>query len=171
MKSICDEKIFTSLHKSHQKEVRNFIYYKSGDYDLADDLAQESFVTIWENCKSVIFENAKGYLFTVANRLFLNKIRKDKVVLKFKKEITNIVNHQDPSFILEEKEFKSQLEAAISNLPEKQRVVFLMNRMDKMPYKDIASALDISVKAVEKRMGIALKNLKESISELKIRKI
>jgi RNA polymerase sigma-70 factor (ECF subfamily) len=52
-------------------------------------------------------------------------------------------------------------------LPEKQRLVFLLSRIEKMTYKEIAELLDISVKAVEKRMHKALVSLRESISEQK----
>jgi RNA polymerase sigma-70 factor (ECF subfamily) len=159
------------VYKKHIKEVRNFLYYKTGDADLSEDLAQESFIKMWENCASVIFESAKGFLFTVANRLFLNKKRRDKVELSFTKANPSTFNHETPEFLMEEKEFKSKLEAAISALPEKQREVFLMNRIDKMSYQEIANTLGISVKAIEKRMGLCLKRLKTDVSELKMRKI
>jgi RNA polymerase sigma factor (sigma-70 family) len=171
MKSVCEEKIFQSLYNHHINEVRNFLYYKCGDYDLSDDLAQESYIKMWENCATVIFESAKGFLFTVANRLFLNKVRRDKVELNFIKERPPSHNKENPQFLMEENEFKSKLEGAISALPEKQREVFLMNRIDNMSYKEIASTLDISVKSVEKRMGICLKTLKNDVSELRMRKI
>lgn len=70
-----------------------------------------------------------------------------------------------------EDEFKDKLEMAISNLSEKQREVFLMNRIDKMTFGEIALELEISVKAVEKRMGIALRTLKEDVEELRLFKI
>ena len=171
MKSICEEQTFHSVYKKHIKEVRNFLYYKTGDADLSEDLAQESFIKMWENCASVIFESAKGFLFTVANRLFLNKKRRDKVELSFTKANPSTFNHETPEFLMEEKEFKSKLEAAISALPEKQREVFLMNRIDKMSYQEIADTLGISIKAIEKRMGLCLKRLKTDVSELKTRKI
>ncbi len=171
MKSVCEEKNFQSLYNHHIKEVRNFLYYKCGNYDLSDDLAQESYIKMWENCAEVIFESAKGFLFTVANRLFLNKVRRDKVELNFIKEKPASKNNETPEFLMEENEFKSKLEAAISALPEKQRTVFLMNRIDSMPYKEIASTLEISVKAVEKRMGLCLKTLKNNVEELRMRKI
>ena len=68
---------------------------------------------------------------------------------------------------MEEDEFKTRLEAAIGELPETQREVFLMNRIDKMTYNEIAEALGVSVKAIEKRMGKALKTLRSKIKELK----
>ncbi|MFQ5448380.1 MAG: sigma factor-like helix-turn-helix DNA-binding protein, partial [Saprospiraceae bacterium] len=43
----------------------------------------------------------------------------------------------------------------------KQRVVFLMNRMDKMTYAEIADHLGLSVKAIEKRMHSALVELRQ----------
>jgi len=171
MKSTCEEHIFQSLYTKHIKEVRNFLYYKCGNYDLAQDLAQESYIKMWENCATVIFDSAKGFLFTVANRLFLNKVRREKVELSFIKEKPPTHNNEHPEFLMEEQEFKSKLEAAISDLPEKQRTVFLMNRIDNMSYKEIATTLDISVKTVEKRMGTCLKTLKNNVSELRMRKI
>jgi RNA polymerase sigma factor (sigma-70 family) len=61
---------------------------------------------------------------------------------------------------LEEQEFKQQLEKAISDLPEGQREVFLLNRIDKKTYREIAEMLGVSVKAIEKRMHKALKALR-----------
>ena len=48
-------------------------------------------------------------------------------------------------------------------MPEKQRIVFLMSRMEELTYKEIAERLDLSVKAVEKRMSIALGELRKII--------
>jgi len=49
-------------------------------------------------------------------------------------------------------------------MPEKQRVVFLMHRMDNLKYSEIASALGLSQKAIEKRMKLALDFLKKHIN-------
>jgi RNA polymerase sigma-70 factor (ECF subfamily) len=56
-----------------------------------------------------------------------------------------------------------KLESVIAGLPEKQREVFLLSRIDKKKYAEIAEMLDISVKAVEKRMSQALIILREKI--------
>ncbi|MCT4630945.1 sigma factor-like helix-turn-helix DNA-binding protein, partial [Winogradskyella sp.] len=52
---------------------------------------------------------------------------------------------------------------AIANLTEAQRVAFLMNRVEGKRFKEIAALLDISTKAVEKRIYGALKKLREDI--------
>jgi len=48
-------------------------------------------------------------------------------------------------------------------MPEKQRVVFLMNRIDEQTYKEIAQQLGLTVKAIEKRMSLALDHLKKNL--------
>ena len=66
---------------------------------------------------------------------------------------------------MEEKEFAQRLNHLFSELPENQRVVFLMNRIDDMTYGQIAERLGVGVKAVEKRMHGALKFLREHIKQ------
>ena len=54
---------------------------------------------------------------------------------------------------------RERLENAIAALPDTQRDVFLMNRIEKLTYREIAERLSVSVKAIEKRMSKALKQL------------
>jgi RNA polymerase sigma-70 factor (ECF subfamily) len=169
--SVCHQDTYQKLHKEYSRSIRNFIYYKSGNLEHAEDIVQEAFVKLWENCKKVAVDKAKSFLYTVSQRLFLNSVRHEKVQLNFIKESVSKDNHEDPSYIMREKEFKDYLEKAISELSEKQREVFLMNRIDKMSYEEIATSLDISVKAVEKRMHNALFTLKEKVKELNTYKI
>lgn len=74
---------------------------------------------------------------------------------------------ETPEFRMQEIEFKVRLEQAISELPETQREVFLMNRIDKLTYAEIAERLGVSVKAIEKRMGKALKHMRSKIKLFK----
>lgn len=164
--NVCNPKTFEDVFKKNAEILRNFMYYKCGDADLAEDFVQESFVKLWDNCSKVVKEKAKSFLFTVANNLFLNNVAHKKVVLKHQKTSNPNITNESPQFILEEKEFMHKLERAIQDLPEKQREVFLLNRIDKKKYKEIAELLDISVKAVEKRMSLALKQLREKIGNI-----
>jgi RNA polymerase sigma factor (sigma-70 family) len=69
--------------------------------------------------------------------------------------------YASPEDELREKEFQEQLETAIAGLPDGAREVFLLNRMDGLKYREIAVLLNISQKAVEKRMHRALVELRE----------
>ncbi len=159
--NICQEATFQSIFMEQAERLRNFMYYKTGNLQQAEDLMQDAFGKLWENCAKVVFAKAKSFLFTVANNLFLNEVAHKKVVLKFENRGHSQQTNVTPQYLLEEQEFKQRLEAAISALPEGQRIVFLMNRIDKKKYREIAAELDISVKAVEKRMHQALNTLRK----------
>jgi len=158
---ICEQAVFKELFWAFARPLRNFLYYKCGDADLAEDLVQESFLRMWTACKKVSYDKAKAYLFRVANNLFLDEIKHRKVVAKYRINISKPVQNFTPQEELEESEFKERLENAIARLPEKSREVFLLNRVEGMKYKDIALLLGISVKAVEKRMHKALVELRK----------
>ncbi|PHR95013.1 MAG: RNA polymerase subunit sigma-70 [Leeuwenhoekiella sp.] len=122
---------------------------------------------MWQNCADIDLSKAKTYLFTTINNLFLNAVKHHKVMLNYEKNSTKEDrSFQDPEYILEEKEFKAKLSDAIANLTEAQREVFLMNRIDGKKYREIAETLDLSVKAVEKRMSQALASLREQIPNI-----
>jgi RNA polymerase sigma factor (sigma-70 family) len=159
---LCDDTVFKSIFELNFKLLRNFLVYKYKDIELSEDAAQNAFVILWENCKTLKPEQAKSFLYTTAIRLSLNQIKHNKVVLNFEiQSKPNSINEQSPEFLLEEIELKNNLEKAINELPEKQRVVFLMNRFENQSYTEIASLLDLSVKAVEKRMHLALLSLRK----------
>lgn len=160
----CDEIVFSSFFKSHIKALRNFLFYKFGNKDQAEDIAQEAFMKLWQNCSSVPIEKAKSYIYTIANNSTLNEIAHQKVVLRYEKNFTTLdKTNESPEYILEEKQFQHKLLEAIGNLNEKQRVAFLMHRIDKKKYSEIALELNISVKAVEKRIHLALLSLRKEI--------
>jgi RNA polymerase sigma-70 factor (family 1) len=163
-KSLCDEIYFNEFYTSHIQSATNFAYYKSGNKNTSLDLAQEAFIKIWENCAKIDFSKAKSYLFTLVNNLFLNKVKHEKVVFEYAKSSPYLdVNNQNPEYLLEEEEFKEKLKKAIEGLTEAEREVFLMNRIDGKKYREIAKLLEISQKAVEKRMSSALKKLRNKV--------
>lgn len=158
----CQESVYATFFKSHVKPLRNFLLYKFGNSDQAEDATQEAFIKLWQNCKDVPLEKAKSYIYTIANNTTLNVIAHKKVVLNYEKtSVKNERSNESPEFLMEEDEFKTKLLTAIDNLNETQRIAFLMNRIDGKKYAEIAVELNISVKAVEKRIHLALVELRK----------
>ena len=166
LKKICHSETFESIFKMYAKDLRRFIFFKTQDVDEAEDILQETFIKLWDNCENVSYNKVKSYIYTVATNLFLNIKKHEKVVHNHQKGYIHSNNLESPEFILLEKEFLEKLELAIADLPEKQREVFLLNRIEKKKYKEIAVMLDISVKAVEKRMHGALVIMREKIGNV-----
>ncbi|MGK0254863.1 MAG: RNA polymerase sigma-70 factor (family 1) [Mariniflexile sp.] len=164
---LCEEAYFNTFYLEHAQSASNFAYYKCGDKDGALDFVQDAFSKIWENCSKIDFTKAKTYLFTTINNLFLNTIKHKKVVMEYAKASPYLDRtNENPEYILEEEEFKKKLQNAISLLTESQREVFLLNRIEGKKYREIAELLDVSQKAIEKRMSGALKILREHIENI-----
>lgn len=160
--NVCEEQVYNTLFKANSKTIFNYIYYKFGNEEKAYDAVQEAFIKLWENCAKVTPDKAKAYVSTIANNLYLNVIKAEKVRLKYADKSLAISN-ESPEYILEEKQFHEKLEKALADLPENQRTTFLLNRIDGKKYAEIAEMENVSVKAIEKRMHLALKALREKI--------
>jgi RNA polymerase sigma-70 factor (ECF subfamily) len=161
--TICEEHLFSSIFNKHSKNLHDFLYYKFGEHFNPKDKVQEAFIKLWQNCNKISPEKAKSFLFTTANNLMLNEVAHQKVVLKHRQSKPKSYTNENPEFIMQETEYMNKLEKAISNLTEAQRVAFLLNRIEGKRFKEIALLLDISTKAVEKRIYGALKNLRKDI--------
>ena len=127
---------------------------------FAEDTVQEAFYTLWQNCKNVTSTLAKAYVYRVAQNQMIKRLEKDKVHRKYMSLQTKSEEEAGPDFFLEYNELSEKLKVAIEQLPDGQREVFLMNRFDNKTYAEIADELEVSVKAVEKRMHKALVKLR-----------
>ena len=166
IKSVCDRTYFSMLFDTHAETLRNFLYYRCRDMQQAEDLTQEAFLKLWKNCKKVLYEKARGFLFAVAKNAFYNQVAHNKVVLEYTRLPHSGKDPETPQFRLEEKEYMERLQGAINELPDGQREVFLMNRVDKVTYKEIAKMLGISETAVEKRMQKALIKMRKIVKNI-----
>lgn len=160
---------FKVLFEQHFDTIRNYIYYKCGDEELATDTAQEAFMTIWEKQLIKNSKSAIGLLYKISNDIFISKYRRQQVELRFQKTISANQVDQSPEDELQFIEMKKKYEKALTNLPEKQRVVFLMSRNDELKYSEIAERLKLSIKAVEKRMSKAIALLKTEMNEFLVK--
>lgn len=168
--SLCNERNFEVFFKTHSTALRNFLIVKFSDSELAEDLVQEAFIKIWDTCATVIPEKAKSYLFTIGLNLGISKKRHDQVVFKHENLIVaqnNSTTNESPEFVLLEKEFENKFKQIIANLSEKQRTVFLLNRIEKKTYREIAEINKVSVKAIEKLMHKALLSIREELGDIK----
>ena len=154
---------FKILYDQYFDDIRRYIYYRSGDQELATDIAQEAFITVWEKKFDYHPNKTKSLLYKIASDKFLSHYRKGKVEEKYLTEVKLRFSEGSHDNSLEYEELKTHYEKTLAKLPEKQREVFLMSRLEELSYKEIAERLTIGVKAVEKRMSLALAVLKREI--------
>ena len=156
------EKEFKECFDQFFDPIRNYIYFLSSDSDLAEDLAQDTFIKLWDNRNKIVKSTIKSYLYAIARNLTINHLKRDKLKYTFVSQQEKNPFSESPEYVLLEKEFRKKLENALAKLPDGNREVFLMNRIEGLKYTEIAERIGLSVKAVEKRMSKAIKLLKES---------
>jgi DNA-directed RNA polymerase specialized sigma24 family protein len=119
---------FKSVFDEYYRPLKNFLYYKLADIDLAEDITQEVFVKAWDKRDTILLETVKSYLYKIANNLAINHFNSAKTRFELKLEDHDRSVQESPHYDL--------------------------------TYSEIAGRLDISVKAVEKRMQGALESLR-----------
>jgi RNA polymerase sigma factor (sigma-70 family) len=154
------EQDFKYCYDSYFDSIRGYLYYRSGDEMLSSDLAQEVFLRLFEKDFEFDENRTKNLLYSMGNNAFLMHLRKVKTANKHLDTIEFRLEDNDPLRQLQYNELKGQYEKTLAAMPENQRVVFLMSRVEDLTYKEIAERLELSVKAVEKRMSQALKLLR-----------
>ncbi len=130
----------------------------------AEEIVQITFEKIWEKREEITSDRSfKSFLFTIAYHLIIDQFRKNLQSRKYEDFILhearknfNVVEEE-----LEYNELHDKIEKAISNLPERRRIIFKMSRIEGLSHKEIAERLDISPETVENHINLAICSLKK----------
>lgn len=155
---------YRSYFEMYFGAIRNFLYFKTSDEGMAEDIAQDTFIKLWENRHKIQRKTVKSYLYTIAGNLAINQLKRQQLQYKFMNQVEYHQDNKDPDYLLRMKEFEAELQAVIASMPEGSREVFLMNRIEDLKYREIAERIGITVKAVEKRMSKALQIIREKMN-------
>jgi RNA polymerase sigma-70 factor (ECF subfamily) len=155
---------FKTLFDSYFDDIRRYLYYRSGNEALSTDLAQDTFMRVWGKKMILMPGSDAGLLYKIAGDLFVSHTRREKLKREAPERIRFLQSGRSPEEELEFKELQEKYEKALVKLPEGQRIVFLMSRVEELTYHEIAARLSLSVKAVEKRMTGALARLRKEIN-------
>ncbi|WP_025007201.1 RNA polymerase sigma factor [Marinilabilia salmonicolor] len=155
---------FKFLFDANFEGLRNYLYYRSGNKELATDIAQETFLRIWEKQPKGDPAKLKGLLFKIGHDIFISEYRHSKTVANFAFQYNGYQEEvSSPLAELQLQELEAKYQQALQSMSDKLRVVFLMSREEDLKNREIAERLGVSVKAVEKSMTKALKFLKETL--------
>lgn len=143
------------------------VYYVKNNL-IAEEIVSELFVKLWLKRESLpAIKNIRAYLFVSTKRLSLNYLRQKQLPQLYLNDIDTelCVNLRNPEDQMLSEEELLKIKNAIENLPEKCRLVFLLVKEKGLKYKEVASALDISEKMVEKHISTALKKLRKELTD------
>lgn len=157
------EELFNYYYPRLYAFSKSFLKLEQG----IDDILQEVFLRIWQNRKNILDPATfNSYIFTITRNLLLNELRSRLNNNNLKEEIRKLSVAQEyiSSEELDYTDFKNRVDKIISELPERQKEVFILSRTEGLSHKEIASKLEITPKTVEYHISLAIKSVKVKLS-------
>jgi RNA polymerase sigma-70 factor (ECF subfamily) len=161
-----DTAAFTEIMKSYQKPILRYLFRLTGDYEMAQDLAQETFTQAFEGINKLNADLAfKTWLYRIATNNAMQFHRRRKVFSIF------LFNHFGKSRVstdegIPEHVFENlALKEALHKLPGEQRACLVLHYIEGFQYREIAHTVGISEEAVRKRVARGIVRLKVLFSE------
>ncbi|MDI6733455.1 MAG: RNA polymerase sigma factor [Planctomycetota bacterium] len=165
-----DKKAFDTLFYKYQQTVVNVITRYVGNKSLAEDLAQDVFLRIYQaRNKYQPIAPFKHYLFTCVHNLCVNEIRdatchKTKT-LDFNDKFGWADDGEPVGESQEKMEIKLEVKSAIEDLPPQQRMAIILEKYENLSYEEIANVMKQSVSAVKSTLWRARQTLKEKLKK------
>ena len=172
-----EESAFRSLVEQYQDLVYNTALGIVQNESDAEDVAQEVFIQVFRSIgtfKSEAKLSTWIYRITTTRALDLLRARKSKKRFGLLKRlweteeespVENISDFNHPGVSLERKEEAAQLMHAITQLPENQKVAFVLHKLEGLSYLEIAEVMGNTLPAVESLMHRARLNLRKILEK------
>ena len=161
-----DQRAYRVVFEHYYPRVWEFIRRIVKSESLAEDIAQDIFVKIWERREmfGVEVHSFSNYLYVMSRNAAINALRhSDRIAPLAEDAIFSTDNHSvEEDYYAREKELIIRL--TVCRMPEQRRKIFEMSRYMGMDNQTIAHTLNISKKTVENHLTLALKTLRSVIT-------
>lgn len=170
---------FNDLVRKYEKQVYNFAYRLTGNYDDANDVAQDAFLRVFNAIGSFRGDASfSTWLFRITTNVFLDERKRakahphaslDEYLELDESSVARQIEDPSPSpeAILEEGERAQILQKAIGGLPEYQRAMVTLYHGQQKSYEEIAEIMDLPIGTVKSRLNRARLALKEKLAGIR----
>lgn len=167
-----DVSAFEMLIEAYQKKVFNLAYRIIGNYDDANDIAQEAFIRIFRSISGFRGQSSfSTWIYRITTNVCLDEIRKrkNKSVQYLDEDIQTddgemqrqiISDDPLPEEIAERKELRAVINDSLGELKEEYRIIITLRDIQGMSYEEIAKVLDCPTGTVKSRINRARQALK-----------
>jgi len=170
-----DAESFDQLFSRHTRAMINFAYRFVRNREMAEELAQEIFLRVYEAAGGYEAQaRFKTWLYRIATNVCLNEIRRPEF-RAVRQPLTAARSHEaatasEAGMRLERKAISRAIRMALDQLPEKQRIAFILNKYQELPDAEVGGIMGISENAVKSLIHRAKETLaarlKPSLPEL-----
>jgi RNA polymerase sigma-70 factor, ECF subfamily len=163
-----DMTAFDTLYRRYSSSLYRFAFsiIKSGED--SENVVQDAFLTFYENINKIEkTASVQYYIFSIAHNLTISLFRKKSRESEFVEYLRSIQLNESENLYSEDeyRELVIKANAIIDKLPDRQKEVYLLHKVEKLKYKEIAARLNISVNTVENHISRALKAILENKEE------
>ena len=169
-----DHAAFKALFDAHSPRVYNLLLRLVGNRNDAEELVQDVFVSFWKHAASLRGESRLStWLYRVAINKAINFKKRGGLFFQIKQlfsleaEDDSIIDRlpaaasDQPDRQIEMQEAQIQLADLLSHLPQRQREVYLLHKLDGLSYNEIAENLNVTLGTIESLMHRAKENLQK----------
>ncbi len=174
-----DPTAFRELVCRYGDGVLGYLVHMTGNRDQAEDLFQETFKRVHEKAHTFRGGGFKSWLFTIATRVTIDGVRRNKRQVTIANEPQTDCGEEDNSQLarladenapsppeeLVRREQKEQVRKAIESLPPGQRATLVLAYYQQLSYREVAEVLGCSVGAVKTQMSRALATLAQRLPD------
>lgn len=163
-----DEHAFCVLYALYKNRIIAFIYGFIKSKEVAKDLFQDTFVSLWQNRTFIESGTSfSSYLFSITRNRVYNYMRDEafhqRILETVHAESSELTNETSQTIIVND--LNQHIQKAMNALSPKQREIFLMSRQQNLSHKEIAKKLNISVNTVQQHIYLSLKIVKKYVSD------
>ena len=172
-----DDAAFNALVRKHQKGIHALAWRKVGDFHIAEEITQDTFLQVYKNLAQLKNPNQfAGWMYVIASRLCLKWLQKSKNTSAMhsledtpveeieESSYTHYVSEQRQTEITENRH--ELVKKLLAKLPESERTIVTLYYLGEMTAKEIGKYLGVSVNTVKSRLRRGRKRLQEQREEL-----
>jgi RNA polymerase sigma-70 factor (ECF subfamily) len=174
-----DESAFAQLVRRYEKPLYNFLAKFLGQFSLAEDVFQETFLQVHISAAS--FESHRRFrpwLYTIASNkardLMRSRARRPAIQITAPDDDSDagqiwdilLRDETTPVEVLEKKQQRQLVRKTVFLLPEHLREILVLAYFKQLSYKELAQVLDIPLGTVKSRLHSAVANFAQKYHEL-----
>lgn len=163
---------FNRLVVQHQEMVFNVAYRIMGDPDVAEDVAQETFITAYQSLRTFRGGSFKSWLIRVATNRCYDELRRRK--RRPQTSLDEIMDENEsfaflrspnegPEAHRQRVELALAIEHCLKELPDDQRIATVLGDVEGYDYQEIATITRVSLGTVKSRLSRARARLRDCL--------
>jgi len=173
-----EQRAFETLVERHQGELWGFFFRNTRDRQLAEDLTQETLLRVYNQSWDFLpVGKFRGWMFRLARNLLIDNIRRQSHDALVKALTGQHGDDEDglsrlpeellpPDVRADVQEVAQIVDRLLTELPEEQRLTFVLHHFAGLTLPDVAEAMEANVATTKSRLRLAREKLQQRMLEL-----